>query len=385
MKINLTHIFRDPVNLSFKAKLLSALACLTAIFLVAWMTHSMFLMSAYPVLVASMGASAIILFFIPSSPLAQPWPVVAGQVVSAACGMFSALLVADVIAASALAIGTSVTAMLLCRCLHPPGAATALTPVLAGLPITSMGYTFLLVPVLTNTLLLVSLAILINRVLLKRNYPSPIPAPANLAFKPPLKSMHKVGISNAEAEQAMKEMDIFVDLTPSALSRLLNHIESNTFKAKIGPVTCGDIMVENIPVLEYATEVQDAWAFMYRYKHRALPVLDRRSQVIGIVTWSDFFKFVDLELLHGIKDKFHHFIRRTAKLNTQKPEAVGLIMTSDVTVIQESAHIAELIPLMSKQGHRQIPVVDQQQCLVGMVFQEHLIASLYHSQGVQHP
>ena len=65
----------DPVNLSIKAKLLSLLACFGSIFFIALVTKVISPWAGYPMIVASMGASAIILFFIPSSPLAQPWKI----------------------------------------------------------------------------------------------------------------------------------------------------------------------------------------------------------------------------------------------------------------------------------------------------------------------
>jgi CBS domain-containing membrane protein len=62
----------DPVSLSLKAKSLSLIACFCSIFFIALMTKIVSPWPGYPMIVASMGASAIILFFIPSSPLAQP-------------------------------------------------------------------------------------------------------------------------------------------------------------------------------------------------------------------------------------------------------------------------------------------------------------------------
>jgi CBS domain-containing membrane protein len=52
-------------------------------------------------------------------------------------------------------------------------------------------------------------------------------------------------------------------------------------------------------------------------------------------------------------------------------------MTTRVSVLPESTHIAELIPLMSNLGYRQIPIVNKENRLVGMVYQANLIAALY--------
>jgi len=73
-----------------------------------------------------------------------------------------------------------------------------------------------------------------------------------------------------------------------------------------------------------------------------------------------------------------NFIRRTANIETNKLEAVGHIMTQSVVTLPETTHIVELIPLMSLQGHRQIPIINEQHRLVGMVYQANLVAALYH-------
>jgi CBS domain-containing membrane protein len=71
-------------------------------------------------------------------------------------------------------------------------------------------------------------------------------------------------------------------------------------------------------------------------------------------------------------------VHRTPDVSTTKPEAVGHLMATTVTVCSETAHIAELIPLMANNGHRQIPIVNYERRLVGIVYQADLIAALYH-------
>lgn len=89
--MNAKHLLRfitvDPVKLSIKDKLISVASCFTVILLTAWITQQISPGTANPILVASMGASAVILFIIPNSPLAQPWPLVGGQLVSATIGL----------------------------------------------------------------------------------------------------------------------------------------------------------------------------------------------------------------------------------------------------------------------------------------------------------
>ncbi len=73
-------------------------------------------------LVAPLGASAVLVFAVPSSPLAQPWSVVGGNTVSALVGVACARWVPHAGMAAALAVGLAIAAMLALRCLHPRAA-----------------------------------------------------------------------------------------------------------------------------------------------------------------------------------------------------------------------------------------------------------------------
>jgi CBS domain-containing membrane protein len=116
-----------------------------------------------PFLVAPMGASAVLVFAVPASPLAQPWPVVGGNVLSALVGVAAARLVPVPHLAAAFAVGGAILLMSLLRCLHPPGGAAALSAVIGGPAIASAGYGFAFMPVGVNALLLMVTGVLFHR------------------------------------------------------------------------------------------------------------------------------------------------------------------------------------------------------------------------------
>jgi len=376
----------DPINLSIKGKLLAVVSSFIAILAVAWITRTFGVShAAKPIIVASMGASAVILFITPGSPLAQPWPLVAGQLVSALTGMLCSQVFADTAFAAAFAVGGSILVMLLLRCLHPPGAATALTPIMAGDSIKSLGYGFVLMPVACNVVILLVMAIAVNRWLLRHPYPSVSHSADNKKRTPSVivQPSQQVGILEQDLEQALENMDMFMDVSAADLSKLFTDAQMQSFKRYRGNITCADIMVKNIQAVEYGTDVEEAWKIMHGEHLKAMPVIDRARRVIGIITWNDFFKFIDMDTNQSFREKFRAFIRRTPDVSTDKPESVGHIMTSPVSVLPEHTHIVDLIPLMSSRGYRQIPIVNNENRLVGMVHQANLIAALYNA-GHEH-
>ena len=108
-----------------------------------------------PLLVAPIGASAVLVFAVPASPLAQPWSMVGGNVVSALVGVTAARFIPVPSLAVGVAVGGAILAMSLLRCLHPPGGAVALTAVIGGPAVLGAGYAFTFVPVGINSVILV--------------------------------------------------------------------------------------------------------------------------------------------------------------------------------------------------------------------------------------
>ncbi len=116
-----------------------------------------------PLLIGSFGASAVLVFGAPSSPLARARNVLGGHVLSALVGVLCARLLTDMPwLASGFAVGTSIALMSMTGTLHPPGGATALIAVTGGESIRQLGFLYAFVPCLTGALLLLAIAAILN-------------------------------------------------------------------------------------------------------------------------------------------------------------------------------------------------------------------------------
>jgi CBS domain-containing membrane protein len=129
-------------------------------------------------LVAPMGASAVLLFALPASPLAQPWSILAGNLLAAFVGVTAGILIPSPLIAAAVATGVATILMAVLRCMHPPSGAVALTAVLGGPAVHAAGYHFLLIPVLLNSVLLTLAALAYNN-LTGVSYPHKAHTPAH--------------------------------------------------------------------------------------------------------------------------------------------------------------------------------------------------------------
>lgn len=123
-------------------------------------------------LIGSFGASSVLVYGAIQSPLAQPRNLIGGHVVSAVVGVTVAQILPDIIWLTApLAVASSIVCMQITRTLHPPGGATALIAVAGGTKIASLGYWYVISPVLSGCLILFVVALVFNNITKKRHYP----------------------------------------------------------------------------------------------------------------------------------------------------------------------------------------------------------------------
>jgi CBS-domain-containing membrane protein len=174
--------------------------------------------------IGSMGATAVLLYAVPMSPFSQPWPVIAGHSVSALIGVSCARLIPNPAIATACAVGASIAAMHVFKCIHPPGGATAFTAVMGGELISDLGYGYVFYPVLLNVMVMVVVAVCVNYPFKWRRYPSVFAQKTNQA---------KVGGADISQELhsriifAMRSLDSFVDVSEEDLVYLANTVINN--------------------------------------------------------------------------------------------------------------------------------------------------------------
>ena len=124
--------------------------------------------SAFGLFIAgSFGSSMVLLFGFPESPFAQPKNVFFGHLVTALVGViFVALVPMPLYVNISLAVGFGIFLMILLNIVHPPAGGNPIMVIIG-----SVSYDYLLSPIIFGSIIIISLAILINKFLLKKNYP----------------------------------------------------------------------------------------------------------------------------------------------------------------------------------------------------------------------
>ncbi|WP_026304829.1 HPP family protein [Thioalkalivibrio sp. AKL8] len=171
-------------------------------------------------ILASLGATAVLLFAAPHAAMSQPRNVLGGHAVAAIVGVLVRDVLPHPLLAAAVAVGLAIWLMHYLRCLHPPGGATALYAVLGGESVHALGPWFLLHPVLTSVGVMLVVAVIINYPFPWRRYPASLTPTPEAPKQGPLAALERAGLGQDDLEYAMREMNLYLDLTEDDLARL---------------------------------------------------------------------------------------------------------------------------------------------------------------------
>lgn len=170
-------------------------------------------------IVASMGASAVLLFVVPHGALSQPWPLLGGHVLSALVGVACRELLPSAPLAVALAVSLSILLMQYLRCVHPPGGATALVAVIGGAEVEALGYGYVLQPILLNVLLMLAVALVFNNLFAWRRYPVGLLRRQQAARVDQVE--RRLELTQEDFEAALHRLNTFVDIGTGDLIELV--------------------------------------------------------------------------------------------------------------------------------------------------------------------
>jgi len=300
-----------------------------------------------PLLVAPIGASAVLLFAVPSSPLAQPWSVIGGNTISAFVGIAVVRVVADPMVGAGLAVSLAIATMSLMRCLHPPGGAAALLPVLGGAQVAAAGWLFALVPVGTCSVLLTVFAYIFHK-FSRHSYPhAHIPPPTVSHATRDIPPATRIGFNAEDIDAALRDLGETFDIDRDDLGQILERVELHALERSHGYLRCADIMSRDIIKTAADAEPDGALAKLIEHDLQVLPVVDQDDRVLGCVSFRELMR---------------------------SGRQVSELMSSAWTAAPNDS-ISDLIAPLTSGMHHAVIVVDDDR-LVGMVTQTDLLASL---------
>ncbi|KEP67983.1 hypothetical protein DL1_16800 [Thioclava dalianensis] len=329
-------------------------------------------------LVAPFGASSVLLFAVPNSPLAQPWSAVVGNVVAAFVGVAVCMSVPDPVWRVALAVGLAITAMILCRAVHPPAGAVAMVAAMNPDMVHEMGFWFALSPIALGTVILVVIAALYAR-LTGRRYPFrqfDAPNSHGTQGSAPAK---RLGLSEAELTEILTRHRQSFNLGTEDLARLIGAAELQAAAHRTGPLVAADIMSRNLVTALPDMNLSEVAELFRRHRFTSLPVTDKEAGFLGVIFQIHLIMRAG-ECARAGRSSFASSLRRLLHARGQGRLRASDLMSVSMPRAGLETPLAELLPMMADGSVDAVPVLDGPR-LVGIVTRTDLIAALARSVG----
>ena len=373
--------FAPPLHvINWRDRWRASLGALCGLLTASWSSYLIFGNGGIPLLIAPMGASAVLIFTLPTSPLAQPWSVIVGNVISALVGVSCAQFFPAQAGAAAIAVALAIIAMFVLRSLHPPGGAIALLAVMGGPSIESLGWHYVLAPVALQSVSLVLCALLYHK-LQGGSYPQSSAPQTNLHKTGDQAISTRLGVSDEDLDAVLTRQGEIIDVSRADLRKLIMQVEIQAHQRHQARIQCSDIMSRHLITVQFETPLEQCWQLLRTHKIGSLPVISDGGTIIGMLSLIDFLKQADLDVYHDFDLRLRQMLEQARTLSGSKVRVAGHIMSGDPQTAHRDSNVLELVPLFSDRGLHSIPIVDDGGKLCGMVTQSDLIAALYQMQS----
>ena len=327
-------------------------------------------------LVAPFGASSVLLFALPNSPLAQPWSAIVGNTVAALVAVAVCLVVADPTLRIALSVGLAIVATILCRALHPPAGAIAMTAAMNPDAVRDLGFMFALTPVAAGTAVLVLIAIVYGR-LTGRHYPLRQFDGPNAHGTQDRKPAERLGLSETELTDLLDRYRQSFNLGVEDLARLIGAAELQAATHRTGPMTVADIMSRHLITVGPDADLAAIAGLFRTHRFTALPVVDGEARYLGIIFQMHLIDRAREDAIR-LRRGFGAAMRRLIDPRRDHPSRAADIMSVANPRVAPTTPLAALLPLMADGEVDAVPVLERN-CIVGIVTRTDLIGALARS------
>ncbi len=318
-------------------------------------------------LIAPFGASAVLLFAVPNSPLAQPWSVLMGNTVSAVVAVAVVQLVPQGIWSVPLAVALAIMAMMLTRALHPPGGAVAMLAALSPDATLAQGWAFVLLPVAVGSALLIGVALIWHRIS-GRAYPQ-----RQVAATADAPQTARIGLGPDDLAAILDRYRQSANLGVADLARLIGAAEEATAAQRMDGFTCDEIMSRDLVTVLPDTSLSTVADIFRSRGFTSLPVV-ADGRFLGVIFQLDLIRQARNDSLRLNRNFFAAFARLLDRSRKTAPTAADIMQVA-VPRVTPKTPVGALLPMLADGGVEAVPVVVGPRIL-GIVTRSDLVSAL---------
>lgn len=184
----------------------------------------------------------------------------------------------------------------------------------------------------------------------------------------------EIELTDGDILDAMQHIPGYLDISTEDFRKIYHLAHRHAVGRLLGNLRAENLMRAGFQPLHGNMSLDEAAKAMVRSGYKALPVVDEKGCVIGMLTETDFLRQLKvdtfLELLLSLLDGGFEFKHRC------HDTPVSAAMTTPAVTVNNDAGFLQVIGAFQKHDGRSIPVVDSQRQLLGLLFRKDFFARL---------
>jgi len=174
-------------------------------------------------------------------------------------------------------------------------------------------------------------------------------------------------ITEEDLTEALKEMHTYMDITTGDLKKIYGLALKHARKKLLSP-KASDVMTADVISISQGSSLDEAINLLTEHHISGMPVVDQDKKVIGVLTEDDIIAAFTGKRRNGLLDLFS---RKKEKI----PSIVKDVMTSPAITVPPTTPAYEIAELFTRKKINRVPVVDEQNTLLGIVARADIVRS----------
>ena len=191
----------------------------------------------------------------------------------------------------------------------------------------------------------------------------------------------KIVLTDEDFREALKEFGTYVDITEEDLKRLYEIAVKIARERCIHSWLAREIMTQDVVSVKADTDIHEAGKLLIRNKISGMPVMDNENRVVGMICTSDLLMFAGIPSGHVFNDVIMKYILRKTVPRHRAGKKVSDTMSTSVITAFPDTTVKKIAAILDKKGIKRVPVVDEDNRLVGIVSRGDILRIICEGEG----
>ncbi len=191
----------------------------------------------------------------------------------------------------------------------------------------------------------------------------------------------RITLTEDDFRNALKEIGTYVDITEEDLKRLYELAVQIARERCAHSWLASEIMTRDVVTVREETDVYEAGRLLLRNKISGMPVLDDENHVIGMISTADLLSLAGIPRGHVFNDVVMKYILQKPTPQHRAGEKARDIMSTPVIAVSPETTAKEIATILDKKRIKRVPVVDEENRLVGIVSRADILRIICEEKG----